>query len=232
MNAKTWIFSSLTSLVLIGFALLFGFILMWGMMHYKTSVKPYAYALFGVLSLLIIVFASLFAGPLSSWAAKRLFPSSPKAEFLVRLAATILAIFIGAASLLIASSVTLAAFDDPLPREGSMMRVRFPEGTRIIHRSNKNSQTYDTKLIIRLDAAGWEEFRKNDLFRPGGLEIANAPQAHDLRDWNAFENAKVGAQEYRWTNHTEPAQLKVLALRDDDGRVYVYLYLIRNYKGV
>lgn len=231
MNARPWILSSLTSLVLIGFALFFGFILMWGMMHYKTSVKPYAYALFGVLSFLIIIIAGLFAGPLVNWAAKRMFPNSPTAETLVCLAAAVLAVLVGAAALLIASSATLAAFDDPLPRDGSMMHVRFPEGTTIIHRSDQNTQTYDTKLIVRMTAAGWEEFRNNALFQPEGLDINNAPQRQDLRNWSVFENAGIEPQEYRWTNHNEPALLKVLALRDDDGRAYVYLYLLRNYRG-
>ena len=231
MNAKPWIFSLLTLVALVGIALFFAFILMWGMMHYKESVKPYAYALYGALSFVIILAAAVFAGPLSSWAAKKLFPGSGSAELFVCIAAAVLAVFIGSAALFIASTGTLAAFDDPLPREGSMMRVKFPEGTSIVHRSNQNSQTYDTRLIVRLDAAGWEEFQKNDLFRSEGLRAARAEPGQDLRSWNAFEKAAADAQEYRWTNHNEPALLRVLALRSDKGQVYVYLYLIRNLKG-
>jgi len=233
MNAKSWMFSLFTGIVLIVAALVSAFFLMWGMMHFKTSVKPYAYALFGVLSFLIIIIAAAFAGPISSWAAKKLFPNYGGAEFTLCLIASLLAIIIGGAALFITMPMVLAIFNDPLPHQASMMRVRFPEKTRVVFSKSEGGAIWNEKLIVKLDADGWEEFHRNATFQTNELKITSTNgKETNFRDWRTFEIAENKAQNYRWINHAEPALLKVLALRADDGQVYVYLYLIRNYKGV
>ena len=230
MNAISWVFSLLTGLILIVAALVDAFILMWGMENFKTSVKPYAYALFGILSLIIIVIATAVAGPISLWAAKKMYPNDSGAGFLICVLGGILAIVVGFGALFVSAPLVLAIFDDPLPKIGSMMRLKFPEKTRVIYHRDQNTQTYDTKLIVKLDEPGWEEFRRNSLFQTQELRIARADNAQNPRSWRTFEIAESQAQSYRWVNITEPALLKVLARRTDDGQIYVYLFLQRNVK--
>ena len=231
MDAKSWIFSLFTGLVLTAAALVNAFLLMWGMMHYKTSVKPYAYALFGVSSLIIIFIATAFAGPVSGWAAKKLFPKAEWAGVLAGITASVLAIVIGGAALFVASATVLSVFRDPLPRLGSAMHVQFPKKTSVVfERQGKlGESSWTDELIVKLDADGWEEFRRSPLFQTQELRIARADDKRNLDDWQTFKNAENQAQSYRWTNHTEPTILKVLARRADE-QIYVYLYLIRNAK--
>ena len=118
MNAISWIFSLLTGLVLTVATLVHAFILMWGMENFKTSVKPYAYALFGALSLVIIVIATAVAGPISLWAAKKWYPNDSGAGFLICLIGGILAIVVGIGALFVSAPLVLAIFDDPLPQVG------------------------------------------------------------------------------------------------------------------
>lgn len=230
MNAISWVFSLLTGLVLTVSALIYAFILMWAMENFKTSVKPYAYALFGILSLVIIVIATAVAGPISLWAAKKWYPNDSRSGFLICLLGGIVAIVVGFGALFVSAPLVLAIFDDPLPQAGGMMRLKFPEKTRVVYHSEQNTQTYDTKLIVKLDEPGWEEFRRNSLFQTQELRIARADNAQYPRSWRTFEIAESQAQSYRWVNITEPVLLKVLARRTDDGQIYVYLFLQRNVK--
>jgi hypothetical protein len=230
MNAISWIFSLLTGLVLTVAALIHAFILMWGMENFKTSVKPYAYALFGALSLVIIVIATAVAGPISLWAAKKMFPNDSGAGFLICLLGGILAIVVGIGALFVSAPLVLAIFDDPLPQLGFMMRLKFPEKTKIVYNRDQNTQSYDTKLIVKLDEAGWEEFRRNSLFQTQELRIVSADNAQNPRSWRTFEIAESQAQSYRWVNHADQVLLKVLARRTEDGQIYVYLFLQRGVK--
>jgi hypothetical protein len=229
MNAKSWVFSLITVLVLTVAALVHAFILMWGMENFQTSVKPYAYALYGVLSVIIIIIAAVIAGPISNWAAKRMYSNADGAGFLIYLIGGFLAIVVGIGALFVSMPLVLAIFDDPLPQAGSMMRVRFPEKTKVVYHKNQNTQTYDTKLIVKLDESGREEFRRNSLFQTQELRIV-PDNTQSPRYWQTFEIAESQAQSYRWVNITEPALLKVLARRIDDGQIYVYLFLQRNVK--
>jgi hypothetical protein len=230
MNAISWVFSLLTGLILIVAALVDAFILMWGMENFKTSVKPYAYALFGILSLVIIVIATAVSGPISLWAAKKWYPNDSRSGFLICLLGGIVAIVIGFWALFVSAPLVLAIFDDPLPQAGGMMRLKFPEKTRVVYHSEQNTQTYDTKLIVKLDEPGWEEFRRNSLFQTQELRIVSADKAQNPRSWRTFEIAESQAQNYRWVNISEPVLLKALARRTDDGQIYVYLFLQRNVK--
>lgn len=230
MNAISWVFSLITGLVLTVSALFNAFLLMWGMENFKSSVKPYAYALYGILSLVIIVIATAIAGPISNWAAKKMYPNGGGAGLLICLIGGFLAIVVGFGALFVSAPLVLAIFDDPLPQVGGLMRLKFPEKTRVVYHSDQNTQTYDTKLIVKLDESGWEEFRRNSLFQTQELRITRADKAQYPRSWRTFEIAESQAQSYRWVNISEPALLKVLARRTDDGQIYVYLFLQRNVK--
>ena len=221
MNAKSWIFSIITGLILTAAALVSAFILMWGMENHKASVKPYAYLLFAVLSLVIIVAAVLFAGPISGWAARKFFPGSGEPEIVFNLIAAILAVGGGGLALLMATGATAAIFDDPLPGAASGMRVSFPEKTKVVFHKNP---AWEEKLIVRFDETGWEKFRRSEAFQIEPLKIAAAENDENPSDWQTFEANKNRAQTYRWLNHGEPNRLRVLARRRADGQIYVYLY--------
>lgn len=229
MNRITWIFSLLTALILTIAALISAFFLMWGMENYKASVKPYAYVLFGVLSFLIIA-AAAFAGPASGWAAQKMFPNSNAAGIFTGLIACVLAVAVGVAALFITMPAVLGIFRDPLPHLSTSMKVKFPAKTGVVFDKSTSGAIWNDKLIIRLDADGWEEFRRNEIFQPNELKITRAGENENLRDWRTFENAETEAQIYRWTHYNEPRILKVLARQAGDDQIYVYLYLLRNAK--
>lgn len=221
MDAKSWIFSIFTGLVLTVVALIHAFFLMWGMENYRVSVKPYAYALFGVLSLIIIAAAAVFAGPLSSWAARKMFSGSETARYVLCIVASVLAIIIGTAALFITMPSVLAIFDDPLPRAAGAMRVDLPDNTQAVFSEDRS---WKSKLIVKLDADGWEKFRRSELFQTQPLKISPADKTESPRDWQTFETNKNAAQSYRWANNGEPNLLQVLARSGGDGQIYVYLY--------
>lgn len=192
------------------------------MEHYPPSVKPYAYLRFAGLSFVIIAVAAAFAGPISGWTARRFFPNSEKIEVAFNLIAALLATVIGFLALFMASAGTAGTFNDPLPSAARAMRVRFPENTKLIFHK---APAWEEKLIVSLDADGWEEFRRSELFQTQPLKIASADKAENSREWQTFETNKNAAQSYRWTNHDEPNRLQVLARRaEGDGQIYVYLY--------
>ena len=228
MNPRAWIFSLLTAVVLFGAALVFAYLLLWGMENHKASVKPYAFMIFGAVSLLIIIAAAVFAGAMSGWAAGRLFPSSGAGSLLLSLGASVLAVIVGFVSMFITVPTILSYFDDPIPRFSSFMRVQFPEKTDVIFHRNESGDIWNHKLIVKLDRIGWEEFRHNDTFAPDPLNLTWTEESESLRDWQTFVNAEDEAHVYRWMNHNESQILKVLARQAGDDEIYVYMYLLRN----